>query len=107
MPPYLLNSDYEERRKQEAEFQQVKEKYDKTNVLLRENHEPEIAIPKRLMPHIQEQCAVLVGGYKDQDAAYRALKDFKKLPEPSNKDLCPIVTQVPTESSADGKKPEV
>ncbi len=40
---------------------------------------------------IQEECAVLVGGFKDQDSATRALRDIKNWPTPKNKALCPVL----------------
>jgi hypothetical protein len=103
MPAYVLNRGDEERRKQEAERKQITDQYDALNKMLRENHQPEERIPPRLLPRIQEQCAVLVGGYRDMEAANRALKEFKKLPPPSKSELCPIHTQESTETSNDGK----
>src|SRR5262249_32940830 len=58
MPAYVFNRGDEERRKQEFETQRIREQYDALNKLRRENNEAEVPIPRRLMPHIQEQCAV-------------------------------------------------
>src|SRR5262249_37115649 len=105
LPAYLLDRGEEERRKQEEDLKRIKQQYDALNSLKQQYHEAEVAIPRRLAPRVQEQCAVLVGGYKDQDAAARALKDFKKPPPPSNERLCPILTQIgPAEKSGDGQK---
>ena len=95
MPAYVLNRGEEERRKQEAELAGLKQQYEALNAMKRQNNEPEVPLPRRYAPRIQDQCAVLVGGYKDQDAAYHALKDFKKLPSPSSERLCPVILQVP------------
>ena len=35
-------------------------------------------------PRIQEQCAVLIGGYKDIDSAHTALEKIKNLPNPKS-----------------------
>jgi len=93
MPAYVLSRGQEERRKQDEEFNRLKELY------------PEAIIPRRRGIRIQDECAVLVGGYRDQEAAYQALKDFKKLPSPSSERLCPIITQVgvPETPDADQK----
>jgi hypothetical protein len=95
MPAYVLNRGEEERRKQEAETASIKQQYEAANAMRRQNNEPEVPLPRRYAPRVQDQCAVLVGGYKDQDAAYHALKDFKKLPSPSSERLCPVILQVP------------
>src|SRR5262249_4610390 len=42
---------------------------------------------------IQEQCAVLIGGYKDIDSAHRVLMQVKKLPAPSDQKLMAVLTQ--------------
>jgi hypothetical protein len=108
LPAYVLNRTEEERRKQEEELKYIKQQYDEVNRLRQQNHEPEVAIPRRLMPRIQEQCAVLVGGYKDQETAALALKEFKKLPPPSNERLCPLLTQVSLpEKSQEKPNPEL
>jgi hypothetical protein len=97
LPAYVFDRTEEERRKQAEDIQSVKQQIDETNRLRRENNEPEVAIPRRLIPHIQEQCAVLIGGYKDQETAYTALKEIKKLPTPTSERLCPQLTQVETD----------
>jgi hypothetical protein len=85
LPAYLFDRTEQERRKQEEDIKAFKQQF------------PEVAIPRRLMPHIQEQCVVLIGGYKDQEDASVALKEIKKLPPPSKERLCPKLTQVETE----------
>jgi hypothetical protein len=81
MPAYVLNRGEEERRKRQQELEQLKKEY------------PYAEIPRRVGPRIHDQCAVLVGGFKDQETASHALKEFKKLPRPSNDRLCPVLTQ--------------
>jgi hypothetical protein len=105
LPAYVLNRGDEQKHKQEEELQRYKQQYDELNRLRKQYNQPEVSVPHRLMPHVQEQCAVLVGGYRDQDSAYAALKDFKKLPPPSNERLCPILTQIgPAEKSGTEQK---
>ena len=36
---------------------------------------------------------VLIGGYKDMDAAHRAMKEIKKLPPPSSEKLMAVLAQ--------------
>jgi hypothetical protein len=107
MPAYVLNRGEEERRKQETELAGLKQRHEALNAMKRQNNEPEVPLPRRYAPRIQDQCAVLVGGYKDQDAAYHALKDFKKLPSPSNKRLCPVIIQAPISEKPGGEPSQV
>jgi len=49
---------------------------------------------------IQDQCAVLIGGYPDMDAAKRALNDVKKLKPPEDERLMDrFVVQGPSQSN--------
>src|SRR5262249_28107184 len=73
LPAYVLNRTNQERQKQEEDLQQIKQKYDELNRLRERYNEPPVAMSRRIAPRIQEQCAVLVGNYKDQETAYQAL----------------------------------
>src|SRR5262249_9842419 len=53
---------------------------------------------------IQEQFAVLIGGYKDMDSARRALDKVKKLPPPTAERLCRLYTRLQPVDSPDGEK---
>jgi len=65
LPAYVFNRSDKERREQQAEWEQMKKKYG-----------PDF---KYRTTRIQDQYAVLVGGYKDMNAAHKALVDIKKL----------------------------
>ncbi|HLJ93270.1 MAG TPA: hypothetical protein VKU02_08780 [Gemmataceae bacterium] len=80
LPAYVVNWGDEERRKQQQELEQFRKQF------------PDYQGPIR-HTRIQEQCAVLIGGYKDLDAAHRALKDVKKLPAPSSEKLMAVLAQ--------------
>ena len=80
LPAFVVNRGAEERRKQQQELEQFRMQF------------PGYTGPIR-HTRIQEQCAVLVGGYKDMDAAHRALKDVKKLPAPSSEKLMAVLAQ--------------
>lgn len=43
--------------------------------------------PRRRRVNIEDQCAVLVGGYPDMETARRALDGIKKMPPPENEKL--------------------
>jgi len=81
LPAYVLNRGEEERKKQQEEFER-----------LRAQH-PDAKGPIR-RTRIEDQCAVLVGGYKDIDSAHKALIEFKKLPPPSDERLFDFMTRV-------------
>jgi hypothetical protein len=92
LPAYVVNKGEEERRKQREEYQRLQEKY------------PGAKLPFR-HTRVEDQCAVLIGGYKDMDTAHRALKSVKKLQPPSSERLMPILTEVgPDRSSQDKEK---
>jgi hypothetical protein len=92
LPAFVLNRGEEERRKQREELDKIHKMY------------PDAKVPLR-HTRIEEQCAVLVGGYANVDEANRALKSIKKLDPPSNENLMPILTEVrPADDSPDGSK---
>jgi hypothetical protein len=71
-PAYVFNYADEERRKQREELE-------RQHIVSADN-------PGRIRTiHVEESCAVLVGGYRDADAAHAALVAFKKLPAPDLK----------------------
>jgi hypothetical protein len=73
LPAYILNHADEERLR-------VRERFDK----FRREH-PDVILTRRRTVRIQEQCAVLVGGFKDFDAASAYLKVVRNLPMPELK----------------------
>jgi hypothetical protein len=80
LPAFVLNKGEQERQEQRKKLDEIHRQY------------PEATVPLRVT-RIEDQCAVLIGGYKDIDSAQRALKDVKKLPPPSSKKLMPVLTQ--------------
>jgi hypothetical protein len=97
LPAYVMNRGEEERRKQKEELQHLHSQY------------PDAKGPFHFT-RIEEQCAVLVGGYKDIDSAHNALIEFKKLPPPSDKRLVEYITRVrpaPTEKDPERAAIEV
>jgi hypothetical protein len=76
LPAYVFNRGDKERREQEAERERMKKLYG-----------PDTRVRT---VRIQDQYAVLVGGYKDMDAAHKALQDVKKL-KPSDTRLMNVL----------------
>jgi hypothetical protein len=66
---FIYNRGDEERRKQEEDYQALQKQY------------PGVKLPKKIY-RVQDQYAVLVGGFKDFDAASAYLPKFKQLPAP-------------------------
>jgi hypothetical protein len=88
LPAYIFNRSAEERRQQQAEIERIRQ------------NSPEGA---RIRIHrIEDQFAVLVGGYKDMESARKALDGFKKL-KPTNKKVMDTITRQ-HEAVQDGKK---
>jgi hypothetical protein len=91
-PAYVVNHGDEERRKQQLELEQFHKQF------------PGYTGPIR-HTRIQEECAVLIGGYKDMDTAHRALVEIKKLPPPSSQKLMPVLAQAgPPQKVGDEQK---
>lgn len=67
LPAYVFNRSDEERRRQKEERDRLQQMY------------PQADLSKLRRVRIQEQCVVLVGGYKDMETARKALDDIKKL----------------------------
>jgi hypothetical protein len=92
LPAYVVNHGDEEKRKQQQELEQFRKQF------------PDYTGP---IPHtrVQEECAVLIGGYKDIDTAHRALLEVKKLPPPSSERLMPLLTRAgPPQKVGDEQK---
>ncbi|HZY88179.1 MAG TPA: hypothetical protein VFE78_25310 [Gemmataceae bacterium] len=69
---YVFNHADEERRQLRAEFERMQALH------------PDVPMRRRTV-RLEEQCAVLVGGYKDDTAASAALKKIRTLPLPELK----------------------
>lgn len=72
MQAYIFNRADEERRKQKEELDRLQK-------------QASIIPIRRRTIRVEEQCAVLVGGYPDMESARKALDDIKKLPVPDLK----------------------
>jgi hypothetical protein len=70
LPAYVFNHTDEERRRQRDELERIQAMY------------PEQYAGRHRTIRVEEQCAVLVGGYPDMDKARAALDGIKKLPAP-------------------------
>ncbi len=82
LPAYVFNRGEEERRK---EYERVCDVLRKQHDFFRQNNLP-VGSPFRVKHmRVEEQCAVLVGGYRDDDAANRALKSIRRLDKPDPK----------------------
>lgn len=81
MPAYIFNHGAEERRKEmERRREAVRRQFE---YLKKMNVTPDPSMKIRVPHmHVEEQCAVLIGGYKDMETARRALDAIKKLPPP-------------------------
>jgi len=84
---YVFNFGIEEKQK---EYERVQRAYQKAVEKMRELQETfkdDVCFQRVKVPHIlvQEQVAVVVGGYRDESSARRALDDMRKLKPPDEK----------------------
>lgn len=89
LPAFVYSHTDVEKKKQDEETRQQREYLARLQQMYPEN---QLKLPVRHV-RIEDQYVVLVGGYKDMDAANKALRDFKKLQEPADKRLLPMLTQ--------------
>jgi hypothetical protein len=82
LPAYLFVRGEEERRQQEAYVDRIHQLC------------PDVPNPRVRRVRIEEEYAVLVGGYPDIDAARRALTDVKKLRPPDDERLVDKLTTI-------------
>ncbi len=81
VPAYVFNYAEEERKK-------AQELVDQQRQALPFDAPPDgadrvVPLPRRhVVVNVEEQCAVLIGGYPDEDTAHKALLDVKKWPAP-------------------------
>lgn len=94
LPAWIFNRGEEEKRKQREYVERVRKLTDQTPGARIRVH------------HIEEQCAVLIGGYKDMDAARAALDSIKKLKSPEKKHLLDVITVTGQAKTVDGKAPK-
>jgi hypothetical protein len=80
LPAYLFNRGEELRREQQREVDARRR--EKEDYLRRQGIDP-TGLPIRIpRARIEDQFAVLIGGYRDMDAAHKELERIKKLPAP-------------------------
>lgn len=81
LPAFVFNHGAEERRKMQEELD--KKRRQQEELLRQQGIDPGQPLrPSHV--RIQDQCAVLIGGFKDIDAAHSALEKIKKLPNPKS-----------------------
>jgi hypothetical protein len=103
LPAYLYNRGDEQRRQQQWELQEKRRQQEEA--LRRAGLNP-VDVPLRnRTARIEEQFAVLVGGYKDMDSASRDLKRIKQLKAPESVPAGVIYEQNLT-ALASGDKPQ-
>jgi hypothetical protein len=81
LPAYVFNRGDAERRQMREESDRKRRQQEEA--IRQQGLQPGIPLPVRHV-RVQEQCAVLIGGYKDIDAARNALEKIKKLPNPKS-----------------------
>jgi hypothetical protein len=81
LPAFVFNHGDAERRQMREELDRKRRQQEEA--LRQQGLQPGVPLPPRSV-RIQEQCAVLIGGYKDMDAARNALEKIKKLPNPKS-----------------------
>ncbi|MCS6849633.1 MAG: hypothetical protein NZ700_00510 [Gemmataceae bacterium] len=90
LPAYVFNRSNEERRKQREEIEAKRRQQEE--FFLKAGLDPATAasMVRVRTTRIEDQYAVLVGGYKDMDTARKALDDIRKL-KPSQKFMGSVV----------------
>src|SRR5260370_40931408 len=81
LPSFVYNRGDAERRQMQEELDRKRRQQEEA--IRQQGLQPGIPLPVRRV-RVQEQCAVLIGGYKDIDAARNALEKIKKLPNPKS-----------------------
>jgi hypothetical protein len=80
LPAFVFNRGDVERRKMQEEIEQKRRQQEEA--LRQQGLQPGPLRGRHVT--IEDQCAVLIGGYKDVDAAHNALEKIKKLPNPKS-----------------------
>lgn len=91
LPAFVFDRSAEARRKRDEERNNLRMKY------------PQADLSHIRTVRIEDQCVVLVGGYKDMETARKALDDIKKL-KPSSQRFMPFMFS--RDSAAQGKEKE-
>jgi hypothetical protein len=83
VPAYVLDKGEEERKVERERLRKLREQ-------LHEQYGDNSGVKLKTI-RIPDECAVLVGGYKDEESAAKALKLVKNWPAPNNKNLMPLI----------------
>jgi hypothetical protein len=78
LPAYVYNRGADERRKLQDQLE--KQRREQENALRQAGLQPGMPLPVRHV-RIEDQCAVLIGGFKDMESASKALEKIKKIPK--------------------------
>jgi hypothetical protein len=81
LPAFVYNRGAEERRRMQEDLENQRRRQEE--MLRQQGLQPDQPLPSRRV-RIEDQCAVLIGGYRDIDAAHSALEKIKKLPNPKS-----------------------
>jgi hypothetical protein len=90
VPAFVFKSGEKERREQQEHLERM--------------HQLCPNVPVRIV-RIEEQCAILVGGYKDMDSARRALNEIRKMKLPTDLSTSVGAERDPQGSRKEGAKP--
>lgn len=93
LPAWVFNHGEEERRKQREQVEKIREYMDPA------------LWPRIRTVRTPEQCAVLIGGYKDMDTARSALNGVKKLKQPEKTHLLDFLAVNGVKEVGEGQTP--
>lgn len=95
LPAYIYDRSEEQRLRQAEERERLRQMF------------PEADLHRFRTTRIQNECVVLVGGYKDFDAARRDLDKVKKLKPPRDEKLMPLLTEITPVQSGPSARGEI
>lgn len=101
LPAFVFNRSAEERRKQEEE--QERQRQQQEQWLQQAGYKVDVPARRRTY-RIEDQYAVLIGGYGDMDTARKALNQIKKLDPPQTVPLDTVQIAGPDAADKDKKK---
>jgi hypothetical protein len=82
LPAFVYNRGDIERQKMQEEMDNKRRQQEEA--LRQQGLQPGIPLPTKRPAHIEDQCAVMIGGYKDMDTAHDALEKIKKMRNPKS-----------------------
>jgi hypothetical protein len=90
-PAYVFNYGEQQRKEQRARLEEA-----------RKQMTGDYKVPLRVT-RIEDQCAVLVGGYKDLDTASRAMREIKRWQPPTSERLSPEAHEIRPDPSDENR----